>query len=118
MLALFAPDASVQLHQDQQPVTGIPALRELYAGIAKGLADSKPVWTTTVLDDGRIELRWLNVACGDDDHLTALSGIEYATVNADGLITGLNNRMVTRTAGPDQADTQQHALSRQGNEDG
>ncbi|GAA2277430.1 hypothetical protein GCM10010234_11880 [Streptomyces hawaiiensis] len=76
-------------------MTGIPALRELYAGIAKGLADSKTVWTTTAHDDGRIELRWLNVARGEDDRVTALSGIEYATVNAERLITSLDNRMVT-----------------------
>ncbi|MDX3240430.1 ethyl tert-butyl ether degradation protein EthD [Streptomyces sp. ME18-1-4] len=100
ILALFGPDATVQLHEDQQPLAGIPALRELYAGIAKGVADSKTVWSTTVLDDGRIELRWLYVARGDDDRLTALSGIEYATLDAYGLITNLRNRMVTPDSRP------------------
>ncbi|WP_254076215.1 hypothetical protein [Streptomyces sp. P3] len=30
-----------------------------------------------------------------DDRLVALSGIEYVTLNGDGLITSLDNRMVT-----------------------
>ncbi|MEU1106874.1 hypothetical protein ABZ408_38905 [Streptomyces tibetensis] len=85
----------MQLRDDQQPLTGAPALRELCAGIAKGLADSKHVWTTTVLDDGRIALRWLHASRRVDDRLVALSGIEYATLDADGLITSLDNRMVT-----------------------
>ena len=95
MLALFAPDVTVRLFEGQEPLVGIPALRELYGGFARGMVDSKHVWTTTVLDDGRIELRWLHASRRVDDRLVALSGIEYATVNADGLITKLDNRMVT-----------------------
>ncbi|MER6564228.1 nuclear transport factor 2 family protein [Streptomyces sp. NPDC001027] len=95
ILALFAPDATVQLFEGQEPLVGIPALRELYGGFAQAMADSKHVWTTTVLDDGRIELRWLHASRRTDDRLVALSGVEHATVDADGLITSLDNRMVT-----------------------
>lgn len=69
--------------------------RDLYGGFAEGMVDSKHVWTITVLDDGRIELRWLHASRRVDDRLVALSGIEYATLNTDGLITSLDNRMVT-----------------------
>ncbi|MEU1005793.1 hypothetical protein [Streptomyces tibetensis] len=48
-----------------------------------------------MLDDGRIALRWLHASRRVDDRLVALSGIEYATLDADGLITSLDNRMVT-----------------------
>jgi hypothetical protein len=43
----------VQLSDDQEPVTGFAALMDLYRGIAVGMADSRHIWTTTVL--GRIE---------------------------------------------------------------
>ncbi|MDX3240431.1 hypothetical protein [Streptomyces sp. ME18-1-4] len=94
ILALFAPDATVQLFEGQEPLVGSSALGELYGGFAQGMVDSKHVWTTTVLDDGRIELRWLHASRRVDDRLVALSGIEYVALDADGLITSLDNRMV------------------------
>ncbi|MDX3638578.1 nuclear transport factor 2 family protein [Streptomyces sp. MB09-02B] len=95
ILALFAPAATVRLFEGGEPVVGVPELRELYGAFAQGMVDSKHVWTTTVLDDGRLELRWLHASRRVDDRLVALSGIEYATLDADGLITNLDNRMVT-----------------------
>jgi hypothetical protein len=95
ILALFAPDATVRLFEGHEPLVGISALEELYGGFAQGMVDSKHVWTTTVLDDGRIELYWLHASRRVDERLTALGGIEYATLDADGLITSLDNRMVT-----------------------
>ncbi|MFF7789958.1 hypothetical protein [Streptomyces sp. NPDC007991] len=85
----------MQLFEGQQPLVGISALGEVHGGFAQGMVDSKHVWTTTKLDDGRIELRWLHASRRADDRLVALSGIEYATLDADGLITSLDNRMVT-----------------------
>ncbi|MFF5983011.1 nuclear transport factor 2 family protein [Streptomyces olindensis] len=95
IVALFAPDVTVRLFEGQEPLVGIPALRQLYGGFAQGMVDSKHVWTTTVLDDGRIELRWLHASRRVDDRLVALSGVEYVTLDGDGLITSLDNRMLT-----------------------
>jgi hypothetical protein len=75
----------VQLSDDQEPVTGFAALMDHYRGIAAGMADSKHIWTTTVLDDGRIEWGWVSVARGVDVRLMALSGIEHATLDASGV---------------------------------
>jgi hypothetical protein len=91
---IFAPDATVQLHDDQEPVSGFAAIMQVYRGIAADMADSKHFWTTMVLDDGRLECRWVSVMRRADGRLVALSGIEHAIVNADGLITNLRNRMV------------------------
>jgi hypothetical protein len=43
-------------------VTGFAAIMELYRAIAGGMADSKHFWTTTVLDDGTLECRWVQAA--------------------------------------------------------
>jgi hypothetical protein len=94
LLTLFAPDASVQLRDDLEPVTGTAALRELYRGVTGHTAESRHVWTTTALDDGRIEARWAAASRTVDDRMVAVSGIEHVTLNADGLITNLRNRMV------------------------
>lgn len=93
--SIFAPDATVQLAEEMEPVTGLPAIMGLYQGIAETMADSKHFWDTTVLDDGRIECHWVNITRTADGRLVAMSGIEYGTVNADGLMTILTNRMVT-----------------------
>lgn len=92
--SIFAPDATVQLADEQPPVTGFAAVLELYRGIAESTADSKHIWDSTVLDDGRVECRWVNVTRTADGRLVTLSGLEHATVDADGLITNLRNRMV------------------------
>jgi hypothetical protein len=94
LLTLFAPAATVQLRDDQEPVTGIAALRELYRGVVGHTAESRHVWTTAVLDDGRIETRWAQASRTVDDRILAFSGIERVTLDADGLITNLRNRMV------------------------
>ncbi|MFD1543560.1 nuclear transport factor 2 family protein [Nonomuraea guangzhouensis] len=93
--SIFATDATVQLAEEMEPVTGLPAIMEVYRGMAAAMADSKHLWDTTVLDDGRIECHWVNITRSADGRLLAMSGIEYATVNADGLMTNLTNRMVT-----------------------
>ena len=67
---------------------------DVYRFIAAGMADSKHIWTTAVFGDGTLECRWVSVARAADGRLGTHSGIEHATVNADGLITSLRNRMV------------------------
>jgi hypothetical protein len=95
LLTLFAPGATVQFDEEHEPVTGIPALKEFYRGAVGRSAESRHVWTTTVLDDGRIENRWVQASRTVDGRMMALSGIEHITLDADGLITNLRNRMVT-----------------------
>jgi hypothetical protein len=92
--SIFAPDATVQLMDEQEPLTGFAAIMPFYRALTAGTAESRHVWTTTVLDDGRIECHWLAATRLADGRLVAPSGIEHATVNADGLITDLRNRMV------------------------
>jgi SnoaL-like protein len=92
--SIFAPDATVQLAEEMQPVTGLAAIMELYRGVAADTADSKHIWDVTVLDDGRLECRWVNVTRKADGQLLSFGGIEHATVNADGLMTSLHNKMV------------------------
>ncbi|WP_033320512.1 nuclear transport factor 2 family protein [Streptomyces yerevanensis] len=92
--SIFAPDATVQLVEGMEPVTGLPAIMEMYGHIAEGVADSKYVWTVTELDDGRLEVPWVQAARTADGRLIGQSGIEHATVNADGRITHLTNRSV------------------------
>lgn len=92
--SIFAPDATIQLAEDSEPATGLPAIIEVYRHVAAGMVDSKHLWDTTVLDDGRIKCHWVSITRLVDGRLISLSGIEYATVNADGLITNLTNRMV------------------------
>jgi hypothetical protein len=92
--SIFAPDARVQLNDDQEPVTGFAAVMDLYRVMTGHMADSKHVWTTTVLDDGTLECRWVQAARATDGPLLTYGGIERATVNTDGLITNLRNRIV------------------------
>jgi hypothetical protein len=92
--SIFAQDAIVQLHDGTEPVTGIDAIMDLYHSIAADMSDSKHLWTVTVLDDGTLECRWVSVTRRADGRLAPLSGIEHATVNADGLMTSLRNKVV------------------------
>ena len=92
--SVFAPDATVQLTEELEPVTGLSAVMDLYRNVVRTMADSQHFWTSTVLDDGRIECRWVQAGRGIDGRLVILSGHEFATVNADGRITELRNRMV------------------------
>ncbi|KUN83413.1 nuclear transport factor 2 family protein [Streptomyces griseoruber] len=91
---IFAPDAVVELADGMEPATGLPAIMAVYEHLAKGMADSKHFWTVTELDDGRLECHWIQAARGTDGRLIGQSGIEQATVNADGQITHLVNRFV------------------------
>lgn len=91
---IFAPDATVQLHEGQEPITGFALIMEVYQGIARHMADSKHFWHTTVLADGTLECRWVQAGRSADGSLVTQSGLEHATVNADGLITNLRNKMV------------------------
>jgi SnoaL-like protein len=91
---IFAPDATVQLdHLD--PVTGIDGIIEFYGNFLGAVGgDCENVWTTTELDDGRLEVHYVVASCSADGRLSAMSGIEHATLNADGLITNLRARTV------------------------
>jgi hypothetical protein len=91
---IFAPDATVQLGEGDEPLTGFAVIMELYQGIARNLADSKHFWDVTVLADGTLECRWVQAGRVADGRLVTQSGLEHATVNADGLITNLRNKMV------------------------
>ncbi|GHB82814.1 hypothetical protein GCM10010306_091660 [Streptomyces umbrinus] len=57
--SIFAPDATVQLGEGMEPVTGLPAIMEMYGHVAETVADSKYFWTVTELDDGRLEVHWV-----------------------------------------------------------
>ncbi|MGW0710039.1 nuclear transport factor 2 family protein [Streptomyces sp. NPDC002643] len=97
LFELFAPDATVQLAQFLEPVTGLPAIKELYRNLTSSMVDSQHMWKSTVLDDGRIECHWAQVGRGKDGRLATGQGHEFATVNAEGLITDLRNTMVEPT---------------------
>ncbi|MFI6624640.1 nuclear transport factor 2 family protein [Streptomyces sp. NPDC050528] len=92
--SIFTPDATVELDGDMEPVTGMPAITAAYRQLTKAMVDSKHFWTVTELDDGRLECHWVQAGRGTDGRLAGQSGIEHATVNADGQITHLSNRMV------------------------
>ncbi|MDT0485409.1 nuclear transport factor 2 family protein [Streptomyces doebereineriae] len=91
--SFFAADAIVQL-EDFEPVTGLPAITEFYRRFYSNAGEGKHFWNTTVLDDGRLEVRFLVAGRTPDGQLTARSGIEHATVNTDGLITYLTAKAV------------------------
>lgn len=91
--SIFAPDATVHL-EDLEPVTGIAAITSFYRMFFSRAADNKHVWTTTVLDDGTLECRFLAASRTADGRLVARSGIEHATVDAQGLITTLRANSV------------------------
>ena len=92
--SIFAPDATVQLTEDSEPVTGLSAIMAVYRNITAQMADSQHFWTVTELDDGTLECHWVQAGRATDGRLVSMSGIEHATVNADGLVTHLANRMV------------------------
>ncbi|MEV4113390.1 nuclear transport factor 2 family protein [Nonomuraea sp. NPDC049695] len=89
--SIFAPDATVRL-EEFEPVTGLAAITEFYRVFFTHVADNKHVWTTAVLDDGTLEVHFMTATRGADGHLESRSGVEHATVNADGLITELRAR--------------------------
>jgi hypothetical protein len=86
--AVFAPKATVQFGE-LQPVTGLADITEFYRRLYSDMADSKHVWTTTVLDGDTIEVRFITAWRTADAQLGSQSGIEHVTVDADGLITEL-----------------------------
>ncbi|MBK3580728.1 nuclear transport factor 2 family protein [Streptomyces sp. MBT65] len=92
--SIFTPDATVDLGGDMEPVTGMPEIMAAYGQLTKALVDSKHFWTVTELDDGRLECHWVQAGRATDGRLAGQSGIEQVTVNADGRITHLSNRMV------------------------
>jgi hypothetical protein len=71
--SVFAPDATMQLRDGQEPVTGVAAIMEVYQVIARDMADSKHFWTTTVLDDGTLECRRVQAPRAADGRLVAQS---------------------------------------------
>ncbi|MCW8378661.1 nuclear transport factor 2 family protein [Streptomyces justiciae] len=86
--SVFAPDATVQL-EELEPVVGLPAIAEFYRGFYSAVADLRHFWNTTLLEDGRLKADFVVSGRTADGHLMARRGIEYATVDSDGLITHL-----------------------------
>ncbi|KUN74969.1 nuclear transport factor 2 family protein [Streptomyces griseoruber] len=86
--AVFAPKATVQFGE-LPPVTGLADITEFYRRLSSDLADSKHVWTTTVLDEATIEVRFITAWRAADGRLGSQGGIEHVTVDAGGLITEL-----------------------------
>jgi hypothetical protein len=86
--SVFAPEATVQFGE-MPPVTGIAGITEFYRRFYSDMADSKHVWTTTVLDEGTIEVRFIAAWRTPDGQLGSQGGIEHVTVDADGLIREL-----------------------------
>ncbi|UUU29882.1 nuclear transport factor 2 family protein [Streptomyces sp. CA-210063] len=86
--AVFAPEATVQFGE-LPPVTGLADITEFYRRFYSDMADSKHVWTTTVLDEGTIEVRFIAAWRTTDGRLGSQGGIERVTVDADGLIREL-----------------------------
>ncbi|MBA2951381.1 nuclear transport factor 2 family protein [Streptomyces himalayensis] len=87
--SVFAPQATVQFGE-LPPVTGLADITEFYRRFYSDMADSKHVWTTTVLDDeGTIEVRFIAAWRTADGQLGSQGGIERVTVDADGLIREL-----------------------------
>ncbi|BBC28810.1 uncharacterized protein SGFS_001010 [Streptomyces graminofaciens] len=92
--SVFAPGATVQFG-DLPPVTGLSDITEFYRNFYSEMADSKHVWTTTVLDDGTLEVRFIAAWRTTDGQLASQGAVEHVTVDASGLITQL------RVLGPD-----------------
>ncbi|UUU26957.1 nuclear transport factor 2 family protein [Streptomyces sp. DSM 40750] len=86
--SVFAPEAGVQFGE-LPPVTGLADITEFYRRFYSDMADSKHVWTTTVLDEGTIEVRFIAAWRTTDGRLGSQGGVERVTVDADGLITEL-----------------------------
>lgn len=86
--SVFAPEATVQFGE-LPPVTGVAGITEFYGRFYSDMADSKHVWTTTVLDEGTIEVRFIAAWRTTDGQLGSQGGIEHVTIDADGLITEL-----------------------------
>ncbi|MFF0085911.1 nuclear transport factor 2 family protein [Streptomyces canus] len=85
---VFAPKATV-LFGELPPVTGLADITEFYRSLYSDLVDSKHVWTTAMLDEETIEVRFITAWRTADGQLGSQSGTEHVTVDADGLITEL-----------------------------
>ena len=86
--SVFAPEATVQFG-DLPPVTGLADITEFYRNFYSEMADSKHVWTTTVLGDGTLEVRFIAAWRTIDGQLASQGAVEHVTVDANGLITQL-----------------------------
>ncbi|MFI0821310.1 nuclear transport factor 2 family protein [Streptomyces sp. NPDC021098] len=86
--SVFAPEATVQFGA-LPPVTGLADITEFYRRFYSDMADSKHVWTTTVLDEETLEVHFIAAWRTADGRLDSQSGIENVTVDANGLITEL-----------------------------
>jgi hypothetical protein len=84
----FAPEATVRFGE-LAPVTGLAEITEFCRRFCSDMADSKHVWTTTVLDEGTIEVGFIAAWRTTDGKLGSQGGVEHVTVDADGLITKL-----------------------------
>ncbi|MFI1734114.1 nuclear transport factor 2 family protein [Streptomyces acidicola] len=86
--SVFAPEATVQFGE-LPPVTGRADITEFYRRFYSDMADSKHVWTTTVLGDGTLQVRFIAAWRTLDGRLASQGGTERVTVDANGLITDL-----------------------------
>ncbi|MGQ4426719.1 nuclear transport factor 2 family protein [Streptomyces violaceoruber] len=96
MLALFAPDATVQI--GPEPVRGREAIAAFYRAHLATFEDSRHYWNTTVLEDGTLRAEWVSAARMANGQLMTVAGVEHARVDDKGLITDLRNEF-TRLPG-------------------
>jgi nuclear transport factor 2 (NTF2) superfamily protein len=96
LLTLFAPDATVRL--GPEPARGGEAIEAFYRAHFASFADSRHMWNTTVLEDGRLRVEWAVVARMADGQIVTAAGVEHAEVDEKGLITHLSNEF-TRIPG-------------------
>lgn len=67
-------------------MTGLAAITEFYPGFVADMADSEHFWTR-VLDECTLKYHWVQAQRATDGRLLAIGGIEYATVDGQGLIS-------------------------------
>ena len=70
----------------------------MYRRMVATVASSKHFWKTEVLPDGQIRVEWASAHVGTDGTLSAQSGVEHATLDAEGRILQLRNEF-TRQPG-------------------
>jgi len=92
LVALFAADAVVDI--DGTPVRGTAEIRALYRRFFDEGSESSHYWHTEILADGTHKTVWVESGRLADGRLTSVAGIEYATLDSDGLISSLRNEPI------------------------
>jgi SnoaL-like domain len=98
-VAVFAPDAVVEIFPGQV-VRGAEQVREFYRQFAASFAETRHMWNGAVLPDGTLHATWAAVLRMADGSVSAVSGVERAKVDAEGLITDLRNEFTVLPAPP------------------